>query len=1112
MVTAGTHDTTLVILSILVAVVASYTALDLAGRVRMTVGGARYGWLATAAIAMGGGIWSMHFVAMLAFSMPGMEVSYEAGLTVLSLLVAIAATGAGFLIVARAAKPRLFVLLASGLVTGLGVAAMHYMGMAAMRMQADLDYDRLWVVISIFIAVGAATAALYLSGRNSRPAERLVAALVMGVAVAGMHYAAMRGSVFRLQPGIDMAHGMASLGQSKLAIGVAASTFLILFLALIAAMFDRRYAETQTRLQGDLRSAYDRQSLLLRLGDRMRVLDDASAIMAETAEALGGFLRLDRTGFFRVGRDGMLDFDHGACWTDGLPTLAGRHPTDAFGAPPADTEHPRASVASSGPGDAKAAVALTAGIAASIAVPHMERGSWRGGFYGHQTTARNWTRDEISLVEEVASQTWDAIRRADARAKLRTLNEQLEERVAQQTRDIRLITDALPVLIAFVDRNYIYRFANRAYEDWFYLRPEEVIGRTIMELMGPQEFELRRDAVNKVMAGEQVQFELPWPHRDGRHRISDIRYLPRRDANEAVEGFYIFVLDITERVEASDRLRAVNSRLEEQVEVQERLGEQLRHRTMDAEAANRAKSSFLANMSHELRTPLSAIIGYAEMISEEIEDGTEAPDLARDVTKIEGNARHLLGLINDVLDLSKVESGKMEAFAETFDIRTAVEEVGSTVGALMDKKKNRLVFDLGGGAGADLGVMHSDVTRVRQILLNLLSNAAKFTENGTVTLSVSRNDDDRIRFAVSDTGIGMTPEQLAKLFQRFQQADASTTRQFGGTGLGLALTKAFAAMLGGEIDVTSTYGTGSTFAVTLPARLDADAVTGRSLETTDASEDAHDRERDVVLVIDDDATQRDLTSRFLVREGFAARTAADGPTGLALARRLKPRAILLDVTMPGMDGWSVLSKVKADPDLADIPVVMVTFHSERALAASLGAADYVMKPVDWNRLRHVMDGFREVEGDVLIVEDELEMRELIRHALEKHGWKVAEASNGAAGLAEVDRAVPRMILLDLNMPVMDGFTFLQELRTRAECRDVPVVVLTARDLTADDRRRLRGANQVLHKGDTRMNDLVEKLRLIGMKEDAALERCSPCALPATHPTRQPATARTTRPA
>ena len=472
------------------------------------------------------------------------------------------------------------------------------------------------------------------------------------------------------------------------------------------------------------------------------------------------------------------------------------------------------------------------------------------------------------------------------------------------------------------------------------------------------------------------------------------------------------------------------------------------------------------------------------MISEEIEDGTEAPDLARDVTRIEGNARHLLGLINDVLDLSKVESGKMEAFAEMFNVRATVGEGGSTVGALMDKKKNRLVLDFGPDQGASLGAMHSDITRVRQILLNLLSNAAKFTENGTITLAVSRLDEDRVRFAVSDTGIGMTPEQLAKLFQRFQQADASTTRQFGGTGLGLALTKAFAAMLGGEIEVSSTYGSGSTFAVSLPARLDSQAVKTDASEAPNASGEAHDRERDVVLVIDDDAMQRDLTSRFLAGEGFAARTASDGPTGLAMARRLKPRAILLDVTMPGMDGWSVLSEIKADPNLADIPVVMVTFHSERALAVSLGAADYVMKPVDWNRLRHVMAGFQDVDGDVLVVEDEPEMRELIRHALEKQKWKVVEASNGMEGLAHVDRAVPRVILLDLNMPVMDGFAFMQELRTRPECRDVPVVVLTARDLTADDRRRLRGANQVLHKGDTRMTDLVKKLRQLGVTEEA----------------------------
>ncbi len=496
----------------------------------------------------------------------------------------------------------------------------------------------------------------------------------------------------------------------------------------------------------------------------------------------------------------------------------------------------------------------------------------------------------------------------------------------------------------------------------------------------------------------------------------------------------------------------------------------------EAEAANRAKSTFMANMSHELRTPLSAIIGYAEMLNEEIEDGTEPDTLATDVRKIEGNARHLLGLINDVLDLSKVESGKMEAYVEVFDVAGMANDVAATVGALMDKKSNRLELRLGGG----LGSMQSDVTRIRQSLLNLLSNAAKFTENGCITLAIERRRDaggrDWLEFSVSDTGIGMTADQLAKLFQRFQQADASTTRQFGGTGLGLALTKAFATLLGGDVTVDSTLGQGSTFTMRLPAVLDPPRAEPEPEQAAPSG--------DIVLVVDDDATQRDLTSRFLTREGYTPRTAADGPTGLSLAKQLRPRAILLDVTMPGMDGWSVLGRLKADPELAAIPVVMVTFSNERALASSLGAADYVVKPVDWARLRLVMERFSKAEGDVLVVDDEVDTRHRTRQVLERNGWTVVEAANGQEGLDVVAHSVPQVILLDLNMPVMDGFDFLMALRQRPGCDKVPVVVLTALDLSADDRRRLRGANQVLNKGDVSLRDLAERLKQLGAAPSA----------------------------
>ncbi len=500
----------------------------------------------------------------------------------------------------------------------------------------------------------------------------------------------------------------------------------------------------------------------------------------------------------------------------------------------------------------------------------------------------------------------------------------------------------------------------------------------------------------------------------------------------------------------------------------------------EAEAANLAKSLFLANMSHELRTPLSAIIGYSEMLIEEVEDGADTDQVVSDVRKIESNARHLLGLINDVLDLSKVESGKMEAFPETFDVTELATDVAATVATLVEKNGNTLDLHLGDA----LGSMHSDVTRIRQMLLNLLSNAAKFTSNGHITLAVTRQGDktsdisrkaegvgETIRFAVIDTGLGMTEEQLAKLFQRFQQADASTTRKFGGTGLGLSLTRVFSHLLGGDVNVTSVPNQGSTFTITLPVTLPAPVAPQETAPDLPG-------DRETVLVIDDDQTQRELASRFLERTGFAPVTAPDGATGLTLARELQPHAILLDVTMPGLDGWSVLNALKADPVTAEIPVIMVSLVDAQPLAESLGAADYVMKPVEWDRLRNVLDRFREAEGDVLIIDDDEDLRARMRRILEAHDWSVSEAANGAAAMAHIDHALPRVILLDLNMPKMDGFEFLKLLRERPGCGTVPVVVLSAKDLTMDDRRRLRGADQVLNKSSISLNELAEKLRTL----------------------------------
>ncbi len=503
-----------------------------------------------------------------------------------------------------------------------------------------------------------------------------------------------------------------------------------------------------------------------------------------------------------------------------------------------------------------------------------------------------------------------------------------------------------------------------------------------------------------------------------------------------------------------------------------------------AEAANRAKSAFLANMSHELRTPLSAVIGYSEMLEEEAEDGGQAAMLA-DLGKIKSNAKHLLHLINDVLDLSKVEANKMEVQAETFDVADFLRDVAGTVESLVRKKSNTLELDL----GQDLGAITSDVTKLRQCLFNLIGNAAKFTEAGRITLGARREarpDGPFLSFTVADTGIGMTPDQVARLFQRFMQADETTTRKYGGTGLGLALSKAFAKLLGGDIVVRSTAGEGTCFTVAIPASLPERAPEAAADDTVAGEGD----ERELVVVIDDEAAQRELTTRFLRRQGYAVETASDGPAGLELVRARKPQVVLLDVMMPVMDGWSVLRRLKEDPDTASIPVIMVSFVADPGLGASLGADAAVPKPVDWSELKAVMERFHGTPGQVLVVDDDPDMHARVRTALERDGWHVADAYDGAEALRHVEQSRPELILLDLSMPVMDGFAFLHRLRAMPGCADIPVVVLSARDIAGSERHELEAADRVLRKDRTSMRDLTAEIRRLVTRRPAASDASS----------------------
>ena len=384
-----------------------------------------------------------------------------------------------------------------------------------------------------------------------------------------------------------------------------------------------------------------------------------------------------------------------------------------------------------------------------------------------------------------------------------------------------------------------------------------------------------------------------------------------------------------------------------------------------AEAANSSKSQFLANMSHELRTPLNAIIGYSDLLIEEAEE-LEAQDLVPDLEKIRSSGKHLLGLINDVLDLSKIEAGKMEMSLETFELRDVINAVAAMVRPLVAKNGN--TFEV--AMDENIGTMHSDLTRVRQILLNLLSNASKFTSNGTVSLTATREEArgrEWIVFAVRDTGIGMTQEQLARLFQPFTQADPSTTRKYGGTGLGLSISQRLSRLMDGTISVVSEPGMGSIFTVRLPAEV-TDAKLQRQTGIYRVSRPSLSipaMSTSKVLLIDADPTMRDMVQRMLPKDGFEMLYAATGQEGLALATAQHPDVILLDVLLPGQDGWAVLTTITTKLELAGIPVIVVTTADERGLAETLGATAYLSKPVTVESLRAAIRGAQQPAGEVL---------------------------------------------------------------------------------------------------------------------------------------------------
>jgi PAS domain S-box-containing protein len=887
----------LVTISVLVAIFASYVALNLSGSMSQAKDRLnRSMWILTGAVAMGSGIWSMHFIGMLAFEMPGMQMAYDLPLMALSIVVAIAASGLAFLIVSRPNVSPLSIT-GGGIAMALAIAGMHYIGMYSMRMQATIEWNPFFVLLSVLIALVASWAALFILTRLQRESESqtliLISSVIMGFAISGMHYTGMYAATFvhSESEGIESSNLLVSSG---LTVGTVSMTLLILGLALMTSV-------SQKIMNSRMKKA---NKTLITTEEKFRLLVEAVKDYA----------------IFMLSVDGYI-----TTWNSGAQRISGYTAQEVIGKhfsmfyTQDDIDNKTA--------EWELRIARETGHFEGEGKRLRKDGTWywasivlapliddEGKHYGFSKVIR-----DITLLVE-------------SEKRMRQLNEDLENRVKIRTQalkeretQLRAITNAIPVFIAQVDSQEKILFSNEGFKNWFH-QDDGIIGRTFAEVLGDR-YQDNVDYIKRVLSGELVTYERK--SQSGQQTaVLSVTYVPEVDENKKVSSFIVLATDVT-------KYKEIQSELE--------------HAKEAAEVANATKSSFLANMSHEIRTPLGAVLGFSDLL---IDPQVSISEKVNYVAVIKRNGELLSNIINDILDLSKVEAGKMQLSFTDVDLNEVVNDTK----ALLDLQAKDKGIELEIIVDENVpDIIRTDALRLRQILINIIGNAIKFTARGKVSLEIKCVDvDDRkdcLWFTVKDSGIGIKPDQVGKLFAPFSQADVTSKRKYGGTGLGLALSKRLAMLLGGDLVLTeSVPEVGSTFVISIDPGNVQNKIreTLRLKQSMPQIENLHGIK---ILLAEDSPDNQLLASRFLRLAGASVDVVNNGKEAIELLGQKKYDVVLMDLQMPVMDGYEATAALRKNGFKGKI--LALTAHAsneEREHCLRSGFDGHIKKPIDRNIL------------------------------------------------------------------------------------------------------------------------------------------------------------------